>query len=116
MKYPFRPSAFKLSTFRLFIPFFVQFGSGKFRRKVMDNMPSKLLQRVKDIVDVMDETSSEIYQQKKMAFAKGDAAVLQQVGYGRDIMSILRKSLLLLYKRNIHRPSILFSESQSWGI
>ena len=41
------------------------------------------------LVDIMDATSRQIYKQKKEALAQGDDAVLQEVGMGKDIMSIL---------------------------
>ncbi|PSS34169.1 hypothetical protein PHLCEN_2v1786 [Hermanssonia centrifuga] len=37
----------------------------------------------------MDDTSKELFALRKAAFAKGDKAVLEQVGEGKDIMSIL---------------------------
>lgn len=49
------------------------------------------------LVDIMDATSRQIYKQKKEALAQGDDAVLQEVGMGKDIMSILRESLCLEY-------------------
>jgi hypothetical protein len=38
----------------------------------------------------MDKTSVEIYEHKKLALQRGEEAVLQQIGRGKDIMSILR--------------------------
>ena len=49
------------------------------------------MRRYRDIVDVMDEQSRNIYQGKKAALEKGEEAVVQQIGEGRDIMSILSK-------------------------
>lgn len=71
-------------------------GPASLRRKIGKLIPWKDLHRIFDLVDIMDATSREIYDQKKEALAKGDDAVLQQVGMGKDIMSILRKSPFLL--------------------
>jgi hypothetical protein len=37
----------------------------------------------------MDRTSIQIFEAKKLALQKGDEAVLQQGGRGKDIVSIL---------------------------
>ena len=45
------------------------------------------------IVDVMYETSVEVYEAKKRALEEGDEVVEQQIARGKDIMSILSKCL-----------------------
>lgn len=45
-----------------------------------------------NIVDVMYETSSKMFEGKKRALEKGDDLAVQ-VAEGRDIMSVLRESL-----------------------
>ena len=45
---------------------------------------------MRDIVDMMNKTSKEVIDNKKQALAKGDGEVLNQIGQGKDIMSILR--------------------------
>ena len=42
-----------------------------------------------DLVDIMDHTSREILERKKEALQKGDAEVSQEVGEGKDIMSVM---------------------------
>jgi hypothetical protein len=44
------------------------------------------------MVDLMHVTSVEIYTAKKKALEEGEEALTQQVGQGRDIISILSKS------------------------
>ena len=44
---------------------------------------------MRDIVDVMYNTSVEIFESKKKALAEGDEALATQIGKGKDIMSIL---------------------------
>lgn len=75
-----------------FLPYVVKLGTPALRRKLLDWTPSAVLQRVKGIVDIMDKTSAGIYQKKKQALERGEEAVSQQVGRGKDIMSVLRKS------------------------
>lgn len=67
-------------------------GSPAFRRRVLELIPNKRIQRVRELVDIMDQTTRQIWENKKAAFAKGDEAVLQQVGEGKDIVSKLCES------------------------
>lgn len=75
--------------FRFFIPFLVKLGPPDLRRFLLDVTPSELLQKVKGIVDVMAQTSTDIFREKLTALEKGDEAVMMQVGEGKDVMSIL---------------------------
>ncbi|KZT73889.1 cytochrome P450 [Daedalea quercina L-15889] len=64
-----------------------------FRRAVVDAFPSGTeVHKLKKAVDTMDSRSREIYNAKKVALAKGDAAVVKQVAEGKDIMSILMRA------------------------
>lgn len=76
----------------MFIPLFIKLGPARFRRFLLEIAPSQDLQKIKEVVDVMAETSSDIFRQKIDALRQGDEAVAQQVGEGKDVMSILRKS------------------------
>jgi len=58
----------------------------------MDILPWKNLRRIRDIADIMYNTSVDILEEKKQALQNGDKAVLQQIGQGKDIMSILMKA------------------------
>lgn len=77
------------------IPYLTRLGSPSFRRRVVELIPSKRIQRIKSIIDTMHETSTEIFRNKKAALEKGDDAVLRQLGAGKDIMSILCMSLVI---------------------
>lgn len=59
----------------------------------MDMLPYKALHAARDIVDVMDQTTREIYQQKKRALANGSDTLEAEVGQGKDIMAKLSKLL-----------------------
>lgn len=56
------------------------------------NIPWPNVNRLVHLSDVMYETSKMILTEKKAALEKGDSAVVNQIGEGRDIMSILRKA------------------------
>lgn len=77
---------------RQFLPFLVKLGPPALRRFVAEHAPIKAVRRLVEIVDVMDRTSVEVLTNKKAALAQGDAAVMKQIGQGKDIMSILSAS------------------------
>lgn len=64
-----------------------------FRRALLNHIPWKGLQSVLRIVDTMDTMSTSVYEGKRRALAAGDEAVQEQIGRGKDIMSILRACL-----------------------
>ena len=51
-------------------------------------LPWKNAHRLRDMIDVMDRTCVEIFESKKQAL-EGDEAVVEQMGQGKDITSIL---------------------------
>ncbi|RDB25864.1 Docosahexaenoic acid omega-hydroxylase CYP4F3 [Hypsizygus marmoreus] len=74
------------------LPKIVKIGTARFRRFVVDLIPLTNVRRLRDIVDVIDATSVEIYTAKKSALAQGDEAVMKQIEQAKDIMSILMKT------------------------
>jgi len=72
--------------------FLTTIGSPAFRRFILDRIPHKKLQALKEVVDVMAKKSTEIFNAKKDALKTGDEAVLRQLNEGKDIMSILIKA------------------------
>jgi len=58
----------------------------------MDLLPWKNLHELRDIVDLLANTSAEIYEEKRKALEKGDTTVTQQVDEGNDIMGILMRA------------------------
>lgn len=42
------------------------------------------------VVDIMHARSVSIMEEKKRAIVSGDSALLEQIGEGKDVMSILR--------------------------
>jgi hypothetical protein len=67
----------------------LKIGAPKFRRLIMNILPWKNLHELRDVVDVLNKTAIEIFEKKKKALEEGDEAVTQQIGKGKDIMSIL---------------------------
>jgi len=52
-------------------------------------MPGRSVQELKNIIDIIHNTSVMIYESKKKAIAEGNKAVLSEISQGKDIMSIL---------------------------
>lgn len=73
------------------LPYVVRMGSPALRRKFLDVLPIKYLQKAKEFIDVMHEESIAVYESRKAALLEGKEAVNQQIGKGKDILSILRK-------------------------
>ncbi|KAJ4478576.1 cytochrome P450, partial [Lentinula lateritia] len=58
---------------------------------IMNITPWKSLHDVRDMVNYMHELSVEVYKEKKCAFEEGDEAVVNQIGKGKDLLSIMMK-------------------------
>lgn len=63
----------------------------KLRRFIVGSTPKRAVRDLKYIVDTMDERSHDIYRNKCRTLLSGDEALKQQVGEGKDIMSVLRR-------------------------
>ncbi|EJF55944.1 cytochrome P450 [Dichomitus squalens LYAD-421 SS1] len=74
---------------RLITPYLSYFGPAWFRRLLLNCFPIKGIHRLKHIVDTMHKRSEEIYHAKKTAIEKGDTDLLNAVGEGKDVMSVL---------------------------
>ncbi|KAG5338249.1 hypothetical protein C0989_007887, partial [Termitomyces sp. Mn162] len=78
---------------QVLLPILVKIGSPKFRRWCVDHFPSKRLRAIRDIIDIWDRTTTEIFEEKKKALKEGDEALAKQIGQAKDIMSILSRLL-----------------------
>ncbi|PPQ74982.1 hypothetical protein CVT24_010278 [Panaeolus cyanescens] len=86
------PAASRLSVFRLyFLKPLSKLGPPSFRRKLVKFSPIKALRELLNIVDILHETSLEIYRSKKQALLEGNHKVAEQLSRGKDILSILMK-------------------------
>ncbi|KAL5496136.1 hypothetical protein ACEPAH_3053 [Sanghuangporus vaninii] len=85
----FAPTLFRLSILRQFLPFFSSIGPAWLRRVIVRILPIKRVQRLREIVTVMDKTVRVIYAEKCSRLKAGDSAVRAQMSEGRDITSIL---------------------------
>ncbi|KAJ3479304.1 hypothetical protein NLI96_g9146 [Meripilus lineatus] len=87
------PAMFALASYLFMTPYIVKIGSASFRRWVLDNLvPSSKVQRLKNLIDVLDSESKDLLAKKRKALEDGDEAVKQQIGEGKDIMSVLLRA------------------------
>ncbi|KAI0763492.1 cytochrome P450 [Trametes elegans] len=75
-----------------YLPLFEAIVPARWRRFVAERVPFGPLQRMIHDVDVLHRRSVEILTEKRRALAAGDEALKQQVGEGKDLMSILLKA------------------------
>jgi len=73
----------------ILVPIVSKIGTARFRRAVVDLVPSEGVKRIRNIIDVFHNTSVEIFETKKKALREGDQALADQIGRGKDIISIL---------------------------
>jgi hypothetical protein len=73
------------------MPIVSKIGTARFRRAIVDLIPSEHVKQLRDIIDVLHSTSVEILETKKKALQEGDQALAAQISRGKDIMSILRR-------------------------
>ncbi|KAL1678913.1 cytochrome P450 [Schizophyllum commune] len=83
-------AVFKLIFWRTYVlPEVYKLGPAWFRRAFVDFIPWRSLHDIRDKVDLIWNSSKEVYTQKKAALLAGDEAVSQQISQGKDIMSLL---------------------------
>ncbi|KAJ4489059.1 cytochrome P450 [Lentinula lateritia] len=86
------PTLMRVQFWRLnVLPYVSWIGTAKFRRFVVNLLPWKDLHHLRDMVDYMHNVAEEIYEDKRRAFEMGDEAVEQQIGRGKDLISILMR-------------------------
>ncbi|TDL16039.1 cytochrome P450 [Rickenella mellea] len=86
------PTIFTLQTYLQFLPLLMKLGPPAFRRFLVQLVPSRRIQILKEITDTIDRTSTRILNSKKRALEQGDEALLKQVGEGKDIISVLLRA------------------------
>ena len=94
LTYLLRPLVFSMFAERTYVlPWAMEIGPRWFQRTVVALLPWKKLHRARDMIDAIEANSLEIFHEKQRALAAGDEAVVQQIGEGKDILSILSKIL-----------------------
>jgi hypothetical protein len=80
---------FGFFTNQFVFPFAAKFDCPRLKRYIVERIPWKRVQEIKEIVDVMHNTSLEIIKMKKDAMNSGDPAVVKEMLEKKDIISIL---------------------------
>ncbi|ESK88070.1 cytochrome p450 [Moniliophthora roreri MCA 2997] len=80
------PTLFSLALLRQFAPFLSHIGSDSFRRKVVEWMPNRTIQKLKDISDVMHNTAKSILQERRENIRREHG---KPDGEAKDIISVL---------------------------
>ncbi|THU83076.1 cytochrome P450 [Dendrothele bispora CBS 962.96] len=75
------------------LPFLMKVLPAGLRRSLIDYVPLPDLHLVRDLVDALDNTSRSILSRKKQALKEKDSVLAEQVGQGKDITTVLMKSV-----------------------
>ncbi|KAF8685181.1 Cytochrome p450 [Rhizoctonia solani] len=76
-----------------FIAFLARLGPAFLRRAVVEHVPHRLVQRMKNVADTMHETAVDIMRRKREALSSG--TLDSEVAAGRDIMTALLRHNLM---------------------
>ncbi|KAJ2919662.1 hypothetical protein MD484_g664, partial [Candolleomyces efflorescens] len=74
-----------------YVKYVTMIGTGKFRRAIVNLLPWKKLHELRDMVDVMHNTSVEIFESTKRSLEAGEH-LSNRIGKGKDVMSLLLKA------------------------
>ena len=83
------PYTTKLVVPLMFLPLVSSITTPSFRRQVVEKIPFKSAQHVREIIDDLYATSQLVFNAKKSALTGGDEKMKHDVSEGRDIMSVL---------------------------
>ena len=83
------PYTTKLVVPLMFLPLISSITTPSFRRRVVEKIPFKSAQHVREIIDDLYVTSQLVFNAKKSTLTGGDEKIKHDVSEGRDIMSVL---------------------------
>ncbi|KAF9524825.1 cytochrome P450 [Crepidotus variabilis] len=91
------PASIKTFVPRSYIlPWASKIGTPRFRRTIFDLLlkfiPWEGAHQFRELTDVLDRETLDVYASKKRALAEGDEAVQRQIARGKDIISILMRA------------------------
>ncbi|KAI1793405.1 cytochrome P450 [Ganoderma leucocontextum] len=88
----FFPTLSRFPFFSFTVHFFSHYMSDATLRRFLSTVPNKNLRQIMEISSTMHKRSQEIIDEKKAALRKGDDAMFQEIGEGKDLMSICLKA------------------------
>ncbi|KAK7680782.1 hypothetical protein QCA50_016090 [Cerrena zonata] len=86
------PALSALSYSRLLLPYMLKLGTPAIRSWIAARIPSRRLQHLRRLKKTLREEMSALFYAKKEAIKRGDEVILQDVGEGKDILSILLRA------------------------
>lgn len=86
-----RPTFARLQAAAVFLPFVTRHGSPGALRWLAQHAPLRALRDMVKISDTLHFQAKEVWERKKALFAQGDDVAVDQIGGGKDLMSILRE-------------------------
>lgn len=89
------PTIAQMHGLQQYLPLFEAIVPAGWQRAVAERIPVRAMREIIQIVDTLRTRSAAIFAEKKRALLAGDEALKEQVGEGKDLMSILRASLRL---------------------
>lgn len=95
-----RPTLVKLHLWRPILPWLKWLFPLDVLRAAASVFPWKVVRHMQAISDNVYQTSREVLRKKGEAIKLGDAAVRQEIGEGKDLISILRRWLAVPYVRS----------------
>lgn len=101
------PSMSRLGFLRQLTPLFIKCGSARFRRAVVERIPSSAVKNLLSIIDVMDEASRNIFLSRKRAIMGETSDSPGQVGEGKDLMSFLRELTVIFLSPILSHSSLI---------
>lgn len=88
----FFPTVIKLGPLLALLPVFAKIGTAPFRRRIVELIPWKTVQTIKDLIDTMDYYSYEVLENRKAAMVFGEEVLTAKVGSEKDIIALLLRA------------------------
>lgn len=84
------PTVSAVQLWRTFIPVYTNNVPKRFQRLLLQAIPSTAMKKLINIADTMYSKAKIVWEKKKALHALGDDTIVNQLGEGKDLMSILR--------------------------
>lgn len=78
-------------------PLATKFNCPRVKRYIVDHIPMQRVQEIKDLVDIMHNTSLDIIKVKRDSLNSSDPKVLAEIMEKNDIISILSEHFFLVF-------------------
>lgn len=84
-----RPTIFNLHLLRVLVPYCVRYIPRYLRQTVAPWIAHAGVQKLRNLINTLDQQSKHIYYDKKAALEKGDETAMHQMREARDVLSVL---------------------------